>query len=213
MDFTKVPKYTARQIETLARQFLREKCKPVISIPIDVDFLMEQESGVVLDCLPHIIERYNVAGVIMREGKHFKVYIDEEVMNENPNFYRFTVVEELGHLRLHRPILEQITSFDEAVKLHEWEGYWEIDRNAKRFAAAVLMPSPYIVEDARTLYKELINRVGFRDPSVILKYLVDQLSKRYGVSPKAMGIRLGEWPVKVIEKVELALKEELDYLP
>lgn len=214
MDFTEVPRYTARQIETQARQLLLDKCKPVISIPIDVDFLIEQEPNVVLDCLPRLQDRFNVAGVVVKERTRFVVYIDEWVMNENPNFYRFTLAEELGHLHLHRRILEQITSLEEAIKLQEWEEYYMvIDRNAKRFAAAVLMPSPYIVEDARTLYKELISRVGFRDSSVILKYLVDQLSKRYGVSPTAMGIRLGEWPINVIEKVELALNEELDYLP
>ena len=48
-----------------------------------------------LDCLPRVIDRFNVAGMIVREGKRFKVYVDEWVMNENPNFYRFTVAEKL----------------------------------------------------------------------------------------------------------------------
>ena len=214
MDFARIPRYTAGEIETKAHQFLKEKCKPIISIPIDIDFLIEQEPDTVLDCLPNLQDRFNVAGMVVKESGRFVVYIDEWVMNENPNFYRFTLAEELGHLHLHRQTMEQITSMEEAVALHEWEEYYEvIDRGAKRFAAAVLMPNPHIVEDVRTLYRELVSEVGFRSRSAIINYLVHQLSKRYVVSFKAMSIRLTEWPINVIEKVECALKEKLDYLP
>lgn len=214
MDFTKVPTYSVSQIEATAHQLLQDRCKPIISIPIDIDFLIEQESDIVLDCLPNLQDRFNVAGMVVKEQARFVVYVDEWVMNNNPNFYHFTLAEELGHLHLHRGILEQITSLDEAVKLQEWgEYYTVIDRPAKRFAAAVLMPNPHIVDDARVLYKELVRKVGFRDPSAILRYLVGQLSKHYVVSPTAVSIRLSEWPINVIEKVEYALKEKLDYLP
>ncbi|MCP4364304.1 MAG: ImmA/IrrE family metallo-endopeptidase [Planctomycetes bacterium] len=214
MDFARIPRYTAGEIEAKAHQFLKEKCKPIISIPIDIDFLIEQEPDTVLDCLPNLQDRFNVAGMVVKEPGRFVVYVDERVMNENPNFYRFTLAEELGHLHLHRQTMEGITSIEEAAALHEWEEYYEaIDRGAKRFAAAVLMPNPHIVEDAGTIYKELVSKAGFRDPSAILRYLVGQLSRRYVVSPTAMGIRLGEWPINVIEKVEWALKEKLDYLP
>ncbi len=214
MDFTKVPTYTVSEIEAKAHKFLQEKCKPIISIPVDVDLLIEQEPDTVLGCCPKLQEKFNVAGVVVKEQKRFVVYIDEDVMNENPNFYRFTLAEELGHLHLHRQILEQITSREEAVALQEWGEYYEvIDRPAKRFAAAVLMPNPHIVKDAGTLYKELISKVGFKDSGAVLRYLVERLSKRYVVSPAAMGIRLGEWPINVIEKVESALREKHDYLP
>ncbi len=214
MDLTNVQTNTVNEIETKAHKFLQEKCKPIISIPIDIDFLIEQEPDTVLDCLPKLEDRFNVAGMVVKESKRFVVYIDERIMNENPNFYRFTLAEELGHLHLHRQILEQITSKEEAAALQDWGEYYEvIDRSAKRFAAAVLMPNPHIVEDARTLYKKLVSKVGFGDPSAISRHLVYQLSKRYCVSPTPMAIRLTEWPIKVQEKVEYALKEKLDDLP
>ncbi|MDI6760199.1 MAG: ImmA/IrrE family metallo-endopeptidase [Candidatus Brocadiaceae bacterium] len=212
MDFTKIPEYTVFKIEPLAHQFLLEKYGPIVSIPVDIDFLIEQESNVALDYKANLKDR-GVFGVIYKEGRHFKIIIDEWVADKRPNLYRFTVAEELGHLRLHRPLLEQINSVEEAVSLQSWRGYSRIDRNAKRFAAAILMPSPYIEKDSGCIYKELVGRVGFRDPDAIIKYLVDRLRRKYEVSSEAMQHRLGEWPMRITERIQLAINERLDFLP
>lgn len=212
MDFTNVLEYSIHKIESLSHRFLLEKFGPIISIPVDIDFLLEQEPDVVLDYKTNLKDR-GVFGVIYKEKGSFKIIIDEWIADKRPNLYRFTVAEELGHLRLHRPLLGQINSIEEAIKLQDWKGYGRIDRNAKRFAAAILMPSPYIEKDSEYIYKELVGRAGFGDPNAIMEYLVDRLRRKYEVSFEAMQHRLGEWPMRITERVQLAMKEGLDFLP
>lgn len=213
MNFWEVPKYTAVELERLAIYFLREKCKPAVSTPIDIDYLIENEPGVILDYKQWLRDRHGVAGLVWRQSEGcFIVYIDEDIVDTNPNFYRFTVAEELAHLRLHRKILESITSEELAIELIEWEGYWEVNRNAQRFAAALLMPSDLVIQDARDMYSLIVNKVGFGDVEVIKKYTVELLSRKYQVSSQAMRYRLDEWPVKIMEKIDEAVREQLNFL-
>lgn len=141
------------------------------------------------------------------------MYIDEAIADTNPNFYRFTVAEELAHLKLHRKILEGITSIELAVELLEWDGYRELDRNAKRFAAALLMPSYLVIQDTREKYRLIVNAVGFGDAEATKKYVAELLSREYQVSSEAMSYRLNEWPIKIIEKIDEAVREQLNFLP
>ncbi|OHB94154.1 MAG: hypothetical protein A3E19_06295 [Planctomycetes bacterium RIFCSPHIGHO2_12_FULL_52_36] len=214
MNFGEVPRYTVGEIERLAISFLREKCKPAVSIPIDIDYLIESEPGITLDYMQRLRDRFNTAGLVWRVSEGcFIVYIDETIANENPNFYRFTAAEELAHLKLHRKILEGITSIELAVKLLEWDGYWELDRNAKRFAAALLMPSYLVAQDARDKYRLIVNEVGFGDAEAIKRYVAELLSREYQVSSEAMSYRLNEWPIKIMEKIDEAVREQLNFLP
>ena len=213
IDFGDVPTYKIPELERRARVLLEEKSHPTITIPIDIDFLVETEPGVKLDYRPGIRDRFSVAGVVWKSDEDtLSIFIDEYIADTNPTFYRFTVAEEYAHIILHRPIIEKITSLDMVTQLMEKENYWKIDRNAKRFAAATLMPAKQLFEDARDLYKRLVHAVGFGDERAIIDRLVDRLSRTYKVSPSAMRIRISEWPVEVIQKVKEAIRDELDFL-
>lgn len=212
IDFRDIPTYRVSELERLAIDFLKEHCWPAIQIPIDIDLLLEKEPNVAFGYGESLKENYGVAGTVVKKDGKYLVYIDADIADNNLNFYRFTVAEELAHLRLHRKILDQITDFDEAFELMEWSGYHKIDRNAKRFAAALLMPGPYLSEDARRLYPKLVKVAGFDDPDAIINYLISKLSKKYEVSPQTMKYRLNEWPIEIIEKVVAAMKERLPFL-
>jgi Zn-dependent peptidase ImmA (M78 family) len=120
-----------------------------------------------------------------------------------------TVAEEFAHSLLHGDAIRAVTRTQELQKHPEWHIH---DRNAKRLAAAVLIPAENVVNDAREYYKELVEIAGFSDPSAVKKYLVKRLSEEYDVSPTAMNIRLNEWPIKVFDKIDQAIKEGLDFL-
>jgi len=213
IDFGRVPTYKVQELESRARALLEEKFHPAITIPIDIDFLVETEPGVKLDYRPGIKARFSVAGIVWRrDDDTFSVIIDEHIADTNPTFYRFTVAEEYAHLILHRPIIERVTSLEMVIHLLEWKGFWEIDRNARRLAAALLMPANHLVRDAGELYTKIVRAVGFRDPKAIISRLVIRLSQRYYVSVQAMRYRLAEWPVNVIKRVEEAIVDELDFL-
>ncbi len=142
----------------------------------------------------------------------YGIYIDEGVADHNPNFYRFTVAEELAHIQLHKSILDEVKDINLAVALRSWRGYEKIDRNAKRFAAAILMPSSHVVEDARKYYPKLVTAAGFGNKEAVIQYMISILCKKYIVSYEAMKYRLDEWPIRIIEKIISAMKEELDFL-
>ena len=69
-----------------------------------------------------------------------------------------------------------------------------------------------VLNDSRILYKELVTIAGYGDPKAIKKYMVNKLAETYEVSPSTMEYRLGEWPIKVIEKIDQAMRYKLDFL-
>jgi Zn-dependent peptidase ImmA (M78 family) len=87
-----------------------------------------------------------------------------------------------------------------------------MDRNAKRFAAAVLMPGEQVSREAEQVYSKLVRAAGFGDVAAVKKYLASQLAKQFEVSPQAMTIRLREWPMKIEDRVDQAMRAQLDYL-
>ncbi|MFQ5902415.1 MAG: ImmA/IrrE family metallo-endopeptidase [Candidatus Binatia bacterium] len=214
MNPEEIPTYSAGELERIADRLLRQREQPELVIPIDIDVLVEQESGVILDYRLGLEQTFGVVGVVVHypEEETFAIYIDEYVADHRPNFYRFTLAEEFAHLVLHRSVIQQAKTIDDAAWLHEWLRYKEIDRNAKRLAAALLMPPRHVLEDTAQLYAGMVRHVGFENPTAVKKYLVDQLSRRYRVSREAIGHRLDEWPIRVMEKVDAAMQEELDFL-
>lgn len=48
--------------------------------------------------------------------------LDEQAVDAEPTFARFTAAEELGHLVLHRAIMQTVRSLDDVVNLHKSPG-------------------------------------------------------------------------------------------
>jgi hypothetical protein len=213
VKFENIPTYHIPRLEQIARELLSERW-PSLTIPVDIDYIVEQEPETVLDFLPGLRQVHGVAGAVVShpEESRFTILVDGGVADGNLYFYRFTVAEEFAHLKLHRKVLEQVASLEDVIKLHEWDGYHELDRNAKWLASALLIPPAPVLEDARQLYPDMVRAVGFANPDAVKVYVVDRLSRRYLVSPPAMRYRLQRWPVDVMKKIDAAMREQLDFL-
>ena len=74
------------------------------------------------------------------------------------------------------------------------------------------MPSESTLNDSRELYRQMVTVAGYNNPGVIKKYIANDLAKRYEVSPQTMKIRLENWPVEVIGKIDRAMKDGLNFL-
>jgi Zn-dependent peptidase ImmA (M78 family) len=135
------------------------------------------------------------------------------VADGNPGFYRFTVAEELGHVRLHRAVLRGLRTVGDAVALQASEDYQYMDRNAKWFASALLMPREPLVRDVRQLYASLVKQFGFGQPELFMQSFVIRLSQRYVVNVPPMRYRLERWPVEMLRVIQRALQEEVPSLP
>lgn len=213
MSLLPVPRYSVRKLEAMAQTLLRERW-PALTIPVDVELLTEREPNVVLEIERGLRDR-GIPGATVYHPKEdrFTVLIDEVVADGNPGFYRFTVGEELGHLRLHRQVLRRIQTVEDAVALHVSPDYEYMDRNAKWFASALLMPREPLLRDARTLYAGLVRQHGFGRPELVRRSLVIRLSQRYLVNVSPMEYRLQRWPLEIRKAVDHALERRLSALP
>jgi len=214
MALGELPTYDVATLERKAAEFLRSRFGQDVPIPVDVDLLLEQTTGVDLDVWPALRDNHGLEGMICRDATsgELVVYVDEWLADNRPTRYRMTVAEELGHVLLHRAVIEKIDSPATFHELQKHPRWFEMDRNAKRFAAAVLMPGEQIAREAGQVYSKLVRAAGFGDVAAVKKYLAAQLAKQFEVSPQAMTIRLREWPMKIEDRVDQAMRAQFDYL-
>lgn len=229
MPADRVRTYTAAELEHLATDYLARHFGADMLIPVDVDLLVEKAEGVTLDVWPKLRANHKVMGMVLRDvgsGELF-IFIDEDLADDDtPNGlarYRMTVAEELAHVRLHRALIDAIQSPDDFRKLHGHPQWNEIERNAKKFAAILLMPTRPLMagrgtstvrSPASRRSAELTRSVGAskRWEPHIKKRLCVELAKRFEVSEIAMDHRLGDWPAEVYKHVERALESGSDTL-
>lgn len=196
-----------KQLKTLANGF---------AIPVDVEHIVEELPSVDLDYYPCLRSNYGLDGMIGRDPdtNEIIIYIDEELATSERLLrrYRMTIAEELAHLILHRKAIESVENPDDFLFLHKLPEWYKYERNAKKLAAMILMPSECVLEHSRNLYREIISHVGFDNPEVVKNFLASKLADRYEVSLQTMKIRLEEWPVNVMDKINRAMQDKLDFL-
>lgn len=94
---------------------------------------------------------------------------------------RFTIAHEIGHYVLHRTSKDQVFIDRAAIQFRNHMSYSGLDPNevaANTFAAALLMPKEMLEQDLRSVDEALAEEHVIR------------LAKKYGVSERAMSIRL-----------------------
>jgi hypothetical protein len=212
----RLPSYTVNELERKATEFLRATWPQGIRIPVDVDFLMEKQEDTDFDYWPKLEANYGIVGAACRDldTGRLLVYVDEDLANSDHrrNLYRMTVAEELAHVVLHGDVIRAVTSIDDFRQLQQHETWYQAERNAKRFAAAVLMPPEQLLRESNRIYRELVRVAGYANGEAIKKYLCTQAAQLFEVSPKTMSIRLGEWPMRIDDRVDAAIDARLETL-
>ena len=209
-----LPQYAAGELERIAAARLAARFPEGVSIPVDIDYLVESEPGVTLDVMRGLKASHGVAGAVLvhpEEGDRLTVLIDASVADGQAAFYRFTLAEEFGHIVLHRKVIRGIRTLADVVALHKSPAYYDtLDRNAKRFAAGLLMPAECLRRDAGEIFTPL--RAAGLDRSTLTRKLTMRLAQRYVVSPAAMQHRLSEWPARIEAAVREAFARDLPAL-
>jgi len=202
--------YNVQEIEAAAWNLLNRLYGSFIQVPIDVELLIEKHPNVTdFDLVKGLSYKHGLAGLVLRlKENSFSILVDSDIADKNPFFYRFTVSEELSHLVLHKDLINDTDSIAKAVKFKSNPNYKIIDRNAKRFAAALLMPNRLVVRDAEKLFHNIVLRNGKKAKEKILAEIITALRKKYDVSKETMFYRLNEWPLRIIERVEFSLENE-----
>ena len=209
--------YKAGQLEAIAREQIQNlKKQGLFSIPVEIELVVEKLHGIQIDVQRGLKESHHIWGMIGhdKDTDTFLILVDENLFDLDSlhRLYRMTVAEEFAHCVLHAEAILAVKSTDDFIALQQHTDWHTHDRNAKRLAAAILMPAENILNDAREYYKEIIEIAGFGDSDAVKKYLVKRLIEKYDVSPAAMKFRLGEWPIKIFDKIDQAMKDGLDFL-
>src|SRR5258708_5589116 len=121
----------------------------------------------------------DLSGVLVRNDG--EVYIGVNSLH-HMNRRRFTIAHELGHFALHRGIRMHVDR-DFRVNWRDDDSSKAVDpeeMEANRFAAELLMPTHLLLKDIEGLKR-------------FDRGTVNLLSRRYRVSPQAMGIRLANF--------------------
>ncbi len=205
--------YTLTELEQIAANQLKS-LGDNFTIPVDIEDIVEQ-CGIDLDIKRGSADRgiMGQIGTNLDTGK-FIIKIDEKLFEarHNQRICRMTIAEEFAHFLLHRKTIENVKTYEDVITLKNHPHWHKYERNAKWLAAALLMPAGHVLNDSRELYKQLVSSVGFDNPIAVKKYIRNLLADKYDVSVSAMKYRLENWPINVMDKIDQAMRDKLDFL-
>jgi len=208
--------YTVPELERIAQQQLQKLKKLGHSaIPVDIEVIVEQ-AEIEIDVKRGLKEVHSIWGMVAinLDTDSLIILVDDTLLDSDRlcNLYRMTVAEEFAHSLLHGNAIKEIKTVEDFKALQNHPDWHKHDRNAKWLAASLLMPSESTLNDSRELYGQMVTIAGYKNPEVIKKYIANDLTKRYEVSPQAMKYRLEKWPIEVMDKIDRAMKNGLDFL-
>lgn len=184
------PSRGRRQIEGRAWSVL-ERCRrklglEEIPLPIPVDQWIESPLGIGFGYADLSYLGAGVLGAAFVEEQ--EILIDERVLEHGGRF-RFTCAHELGHMVLHRSVKKAFHDAGEFMLPEEGNRY---ERQADRFAAALLMPIPllerelaYVMDDQnRDRARTTITLMGPTTESIELwrRVILPRITRAFDVS-------------------------------
>lgn len=209
--------YSAAELERLASQQLQQlKDLQNFTIPVDIEAIVEKFHKIVIDVKRGLKEHHNIWGMVGPDldTGDIVILVDDQLLDLDHLYkiYRMTIAEEFAHVLLHSDAIRKAKSIEDFIALQNHSDWDKHDRNAKRLAAALLMPVENVLNDSRRIYKQMVAIAGYEKPEVIKKLMASKLAESYEVSAPTMKFRLGEWPIRVTEKIDRAMQNKLEFL-
>ena len=182
--------WSLQNIEQAAIKFL-EQYNPGWEIPVPIDEILELKLKIKLIVYPGMEERFGVNALI--NNKFDSIGIDQRIFNAQVERTRFTLAEEIGHMVLHKDwyVKNGPASFTSFLDWHSTidpQTYEYIERQAKTFAAFVLMPSNVLLPE----WKQFVGTERSQQ-QLRLDQIPDtfpEFSKKFGVTTFSMLLRL-----------------------
>ncbi len=87
--------------------------------------------------------RYLIQGCVCRDvdSQRLIVFVDSGIADHHELQYRSVLGEEFGHVMLQRRVIQNITSIEEVVALYRHPDAQLLERDARAFGRAILMPT------------------------------------------------------------------------
>lgn len=129
-----------------------------MTIPVDVELLLEAYLGLEIIPITLMRERFGIDGTISQDLTI--IYVDERTQRDAATRYRFTLAHELGHRQLHRDLIEEFLSKATDNVQMLWEAltdqeYSRAERQAHVFAGALLMPLDHVTRAFQALQEQI----------------------------------------------------------
>jgi Zn-dependent peptidase ImmA (M78 family) len=153
-----VPFLTNDQINDVTLRLLKDY-HPEDTLPIPIEEIAELKLHLDIIPTPELQRKFQVDGFLSRDFS--SIYVDDFVQSSRPTRYRYTLAHEVGHLTLHRSLLEEMADFN---TVEEWQsfviGMNGRDRDALEyqgyaFAGYLLVPKHHIVREFLTFLPEI----------------------------------------------------------
>jgi hypothetical protein len=190
--------FTPSQIEERASVFLRARVDVPKTLPIAVELLLENSKDVVLHMTDGLRDEHNVEGCVCNEffSKLLTVYVDSSIADgPDDAWYNAVLAEELAHIELHRPLIQQIESIEDFQKVRLHPQWKRIELDALRFSLAIRIPVYTIAHEAEEAYVAVRREYGCTDPNRTALQVRNWLAGRYAVPFQDMHRRLSQFPM------------------
>jgi hypothetical protein len=220
MAVPKVPEYKPWVIEDIAQRFLDKHWEPA-EVVVDIEQIVERELDVLIDITR--AESFRVLGSICRRvsDDRLVIVVSEHTIDQSPKVYRFTLAQEVGHLLLHRRIIDALWTPDDVLAFQNSvtpQQYRYLESDVNRCAGAILMPQRQFRDAAHASYARWCKRVGQAGQRIetsgkfLQKAVVADLAKLYDVNPKPAEIRLRNSPIKLYARILTSASKGLTYI-
>lgn len=182
------------EIEKIAEEFLG-KYHSSRSVPVPIEKIVEIDLQISVVPISGLLKQESIDAFLSHDFK--ELYIDHDHYMGQTNRSRFTLAHEIGHLCLHKEIVEQVTSIEQWKKFVLGEGTGEsfYEVQADNFAGCLLMPKKellleYAIQKDKVEKRFKQMKAIMPDTKTAISYMANGLAKKFDVSPKAAEIRL-----------------------
>jgi len=201
MDKGKIRSYTTKEIQDLACQYFKRHFPHYpdqIDIPLDIELLIEKDGHLISDIPDFIGQRIGQEGLLLwnKTLEKYDICIVKRYLDPQKNYlnrYRFTLGEELGHLILHAEYFKNLSFQSDAINFYSSlsnEEIHRIDREARIFAANILVPYPIIWDEAKKLVENLKDeKKKFLNYNDFEGHCANDLASLFEVSSESMKYR------------------------
>lgn len=120
-----------------------------------------------------------ISGQISREGSQYIIRVNR---NEARERQRFTIGHEIAHFLLHKDVIDSSPTGITDTVLYRSGAPQQIEYEANRFAADIVMPMELIESEVRENFG-----------GIVTEATIESLANRFEVSKAAMEIRLSQF--------------------
>ena len=145
----RAPYFGYDDLRRRAEAFLAEY-HPTRSIPVPIEFIVECTLGIEIVPVPGLQNAIETVSFLSADLT--EIFVDEFVLRERPNRYRYSLAHELGHVTLHGDIYRQyqfttIAQWKDflANEINERE-YGYLETHAYSLAGLILVPTKELKE-------------------------------------------------------------------